>query len=91
MKRSDERHVGHALCRRGVSALARGASETTCWGVKPAPETDLIIRKSSTEWDDNVYLITKIVGDTYHIHKQEYTLHARHLASYFSPLEQEKK
>ena len=42
---------------------------------------DLIIRKSSTEWDDNVYLITKIVGDTYHIHKQGHALDARHLAS----------
>ena len=52
---------------------------------------DLIIRKSSTEWDDNIYLITKIVGDIYHIHKQGHSLHARHLASYFSPLEQENK
>ena len=52
---------------------------------------DLIIRKSSTEWDDNVYMITKIVGDTYHISKQGHTLHARHLASYFSPLGQESK
>ena len=50
---------------------------------------DLIIRKSSTQWDDNVYKITKIVGDTYHISKQGYSLHARHLASYFSPLGQE--
>ena len=41
---------------------------------------DLIIRKSSTEWDDNVYLITKIVGDI-HISKQGHSLHARHLAS----------
>ena len=52
---------------------------------------DLIIRKSSTEWDDNVYMITTIVGDTYHISKQGHTLHARHLASYFSPLGQESK
>ena len=50
---------------------------------------DLIIRKSSTQWDDNVYMITKIVGDTYHISKQGYSLHARQLASYFSPLGQE--
>ena len=48
---------------------------------------DLIIRKSRTDWDDNVYMITAIKGDTYHISKQGHSLHARHLASYYSPLD----
>ena len=48
---------------------------------------DLIIRKL---WEkDNVYMITKIVGDTYHISKRGRTIHATHLASYYSPLGQE--
>ena len=50
---------------------------------------DLIIRTIQTDKDDNVYLITKIIGDTYHINKRNHSLHARHLASYFSPLGQE--
>jgi len=47
---------------------------------------DLIIRTSQSKWDDNVYMITSIIGDTYYISKQGYSLHARHLASYYSPL-----
>ena len=50
---------------------------------------DLIIRTIQTDMDDNVYLITKIIGDTYYIHKRNYSLHARHLASYYSPLTQD--
>ena len=50
---------------------------------------DLIIRKSQTQWDDNVYMITKIIGDSYYIHKRGHSLHARHLASYYSPLGQD--
>ena len=51
---------------------------------------DLIMKKSSDGWDNPViYLVTKIIGDTYHIHKQGHSLHARHLASYYSPLAQE--
>ena len=50
---------------------------------------DLIIRTSQTDKDDNVYMITSIVGDTYHISKRGYTLHERHLKSYYSPLGQD--
>ena len=52
---------------------------------------DLVIRTVQTDKDDNVYMITSIVGDTYHISKRGYSLHARHLASYYSPLGQEIK
>jgi len=52
---------------------------------------DLIMRYTPTELDDNVFMITSIVGETYHISKRGYTLHARHLASYYSPLGQETK
>ena len=52
---------------------------------------DLIIRTSQSKLDDNVYMITNVIGDTYHISKRGYTLHARHLASYYSPLGQETK
>lgn len=50
---------------------------------------DLIIRTIRTNNDDNVYMITKIIGDTYHISKSGYSLHERHLASYYSPLSQD--
>ena len=50
---------------------------------------DLIIRTIQTDKDDNVYLITNIIGDTYHINKRNHSLHSRHLASYFSPLKQD--
>ena len=52
---------------------------------------DLIIRRSKTQWDDNVYMITKIIGDTYHISKRGHTLHKRHVTAYYSPLGQDKQ
>lgn len=52
---------------------------------------DLIIRRSKTQWDDNVYMITKIIGDTYHISKRGHTLHKRHVTTYYSPLGQDKQ
>ena len=52
---------------------------------------DLIIRRVKTQWDDNVYMITKIIGDTYHISKHGRTLHKRHITTFYSPLEQENK
>jgi len=50
---------------------------------------DLIMRNPPTELDDNVYMITSIVGDTYHISKTGHCLHSRHLTSYYSPLGQD--
>ena len=50
---------------------------------------DLIIRTVQTDKDDNVFMITSIVGDTYHISKRGHCLHSRHLASYYSPLGQD--
>ena len=51
---------------------------------------DLIMRKNG--WGETVvWMITKIIGDTYHINKQNHSLHARHLASHYSPLKQENK
>ena len=52
---------------------------------------DLIIRTIQTDKDDNVYMITSIVGDTYHISKRGHTLHKRHVTNYYSPLGQDKQ
>ena len=53
---------------------------------------DLIMKTASDGWGNPViYLVTKIIGDTYHCHKKGHSLHARHLASYYSPLGQETK
>ena len=67
-----------------------GATMKTFYELGTMPKVgDLIIRTSQTDKDDNVFMVTKIVGDTYTIHKQGYTLHARHLKSYYSPLKQD--
>lgn len=51
---------------------------------------DLIIKLTSQRMDTPVvYLVTKIIGDTYHVSKQGHSLHWRHLASYYAPLKQE--
>jgi hypothetical protein len=50
---------------------------------------DLIMRYTPSELDDNVFMITSIVGETYHISKTGWTLHARHLASWYVPLAQD--
>ena len=52
---------------------------------------DLIIRRLKTHLDDNVYMITKIIGDTYHISKHGHTLHKRHITTFYSPLGQDKQ
>ena len=50
---------------------------------------DLIMRTDPTDLDDNVYMITSIVGDTYHISKTGHTLHERYLEHWYSPLGQD--
>ena len=50
---------------------------------------DLIIRTSQTDKDDNVFMITDIVGNAYHISKKDHILHIRYIAHYFSPLTQD--
>ena len=50
---------------------------------------DLIMRYIQTELDDNIFMVTAIVGDTYHISKAGHCLHSRHLASWYVPLAQE--
>ena len=53
---------------------------------------DLIMKVSSDGWGNPViYLVTKIIGDTYHVSKQGHSIHWRHLASYYAPLGQEIK
>jgi len=51
---------------------------------------DLITKTNGDGWGNPVvYMVTEIVGDHYRTHKQGHSLHARHLASYYSPLGQE--
>lgn len=53
---------------------------------------DLIMKTASARFDNPViFLVTKIIGDTYHVSRQGHSLHARHLVSYYSPLGQETK
>jgi len=50
---------------------------------------DLIMRTEPTDLDDNVFMITSIVGDTYHISKTGHCLHERYLEHWYSPLGQD--
>jgi hypothetical protein len=50
---------------------------------------DLIMRHTPTELDDNVFMVTSIVGDTYHISKADHCLHVRYLEHWYSPLGQD--
>jgi len=51
---------------------------------------DLIMKTASARFDNPViFLVTKIIGDTYHVSKTGYSIYAEHLASYYSPLGQE--
>ena len=50
---------------------------------------DLIIRTIQTNKDDNVFMITDIWGNNTYIIHTGHSLHARHLASYYSPLKQD--
>ena len=51
---------------------------------------DLIMKKASDGFDNPaIFMVTKIIGDTYHVSKTGHALHGRHLASYYSPLGQE--
>ena len=51
---------------------------------------DLIMKKASDGYDNPViFMVTKIIGDTFHVSKAGHALHWRHLASYYSPLGQE--
>lgn len=50
---------------------------------------DLIIRTIQTDKDDNVFMITDIVGNAYHISKKDHILHLRYIENYFSPLKQD--
>ena len=50
---------------------------------------DLMIRERNHGWDNLIYMITKIIGSTYHIHKTGHSMHVDHLRSYYSPLGQD--
>ena len=51
---------------------------------------DLITKLNGDGWGNPVvFMVTKIVGDTYHVHNGNRTLHPKHLASYYAPLGQE--
>ena len=50
---------------------------------------DLIMRTEPSDQGDNVFMITSIVGDTYHISKTGHCLHVRHLEHWYSPLGQD--
>ena len=50
---------------------------------------DLMIRERNHGWDNLIYMITKIIGSTYHIHKTGCSMHVDHLRSYYSPLGQD--
>ena len=53
---------------------------------------DLIMKTCSDGWGNPViHLVTKIIGETYHVSKTGHSIHARHLASYYSPLGQDKQ
>ena len=52
---------------------------------------DLIMRTYQTDKDENVFMITSIVRDSYHISYRGHTIHSRHLAHYYAPLGQDTK
>ena len=63
----------------------------TFYELKTLPKVgDLIIKEGGDGWGNPViYLVTKIIGDTYHVSKKGHSIHWRHLASYYAPLGQE--
>jgi len=51
---------------------------------------DLIMKEGGDGWGNPVvYIVTNIIGDTYHMSKSGYSMHIKHLQSYYSPLSQE--
>jgi hypothetical protein len=49
---------------------------------------DLIMRKNG--WGETVvWMITSIIGNTYHTSDRGFSIHKNHLQSYYSPLKQE--
>ena len=53
---------------------------------------DLIMKTNGDGWGNPVvFMVTEIIGDTYHVSKTGHALHGRHLASYYAPLGQETK
>ena len=51
---------------------------------------DLIMKQGGDGWGNPViHLVTKIIGDTYHVAKTGYSMHVKHLQSYYSPLKQD--
>ena len=51
---------------------------------------DLIMRYfADNDGHQPVFMITSIIGDTYHTHKNGAHMHVRHLRSYYSPLGQD--
>ena len=51
---------------------------------------DLITKYSGDGWGEPVLLmVTNIVGDTYHTSKTGFSIHIRHLQTWYCPLGQE--
>jgi len=80
----------HRRPQTQLGTLNKGQQMKTFYELGTMPKVgDLVMRTPPTELDDNVYMITSIVGDTYHISKTGHSLHSRHLRSYYSPLGQD--
>ena len=73
--------------------MRTGAPMKTFYELGTMPKVgDLIMKINGDGWGNPVvYMVTNIIGDTYHVSKQGHSLHWRHLASYYIPLEQETK
>jgi len=53
---------------------------------------DLIMREGGDGWGNPVvYIVTKIIGDTYHVNKTGHSLRREYLSAWYSPLSQEKQ
>ena len=53
---------------------------------------DLIMKEDGDGWGNPViYLITKIIGENYHVHNGNRSLHRNYLSAWYCPLSQEKQ